>query len=255
MFFFRSKTLYYLLMPISWISALLLTALLTKKPRLKKRALRLAVIFFLLFSNPFLANEALLLLEAPPVPFKNVGKYEAAVVLTGVQARRSVPADRVYLDRGADRILHTVRLYRAGNIRKIIISGGSGRLTGSKESEAAGLAKVFRLSGIPDQDLILEETSRNTHESAVLVQKIMQEKFPGTQCLLVTSAFHMRRAAGCYKKQGIAFDGFPTDFYSHERTFSLDILLIPSERAFMHWHTIIKELAGILTYKMLGYAS
>ena len=255
MFFFLSKTLYYVLMPVSWISALLLAALFAKKPRLKKRMLRLAVVFFLFFSNPFLANEALLLLEVPPVPLQNVGNYEAAVVLTGVQAKRTVPADRVYLDRGADRILHTVQLYREGKVHKIIISGGSGRLAGSEESEAAGLAKVFRLCGIPAQDLILEETSRNTHESAVLIRKIMQEKFPGTKCLLITSAFHLRRAAGCYKKEDIAFDGFSTDFYSHERTFSPDTLLIPSERALMHWHTIIKELTGILTYKVLGYAA
>lgn len=255
MFFFLSKTLYYLLMPISWISALLLITVFTKNLRLKKRTLRLAVVFFFLFSNLFLANEALLLLEIPPVPLKNIKNYEVAVVLTGIQAKRTTPTDRVYLDRGADRILHTVQLYKIGKIRKILISGGSGLLTGRKESEAADLAKVFQLCGVPEQDLILEEVSRNTHESATFVQKIVHEKFSDAKCLLITSAFHMRRTAGCYKKEGVSFDCFPTDFYSHERSFSPEILFIPSEKAFIHWQIVLKELTGLFIYKILGYTS
>ncbi|WP_242478980.1 hypothetical protein [Hymenobacter lapidiphilus] len=123
MFFLLSKLLDFLLSPALWIVGLLLVGLLWRKRQL----LWAAAAALLFFTNPFLANEALLAWERPPVTLQQLGTgYDAGILLTGITDVQKSPHDRVYLGAGADRLLHTLWLYRAGRIRRIIISGGSG---------------------------------------------------------------------------------------------------------------------------------
>lgn len=72
-------------------------------------------------------------------------------------------------------------------------------------------------------------------------------------CLLVTSAFHMRRAVACFEKQDIAMDYFTCDFRARPRTFKFDLLFIPKLEAVIIWQRLIKEWVGMLAYKIAGY--
>jgi uncharacterized SAM-binding protein YcdF (DUF218 family) len=72
-------------------------------------------------------------------------------------------------------------------------------------------------------------------------------------CLLITSAFHMRRSLACYRKADLNIEPFTTDFYSHPRYFYPDGLFIPSIDAMMLWHKLFKEWLGLAAYKVAGY--
>jgi uncharacterized SAM-binding protein YcdF (DUF218 family) len=254
MFFILSKTLYYLMMPLIWVMGVLLLARFTRDERRRKRLLTVGVVLVWLLGNNFLVNEALLLWEIPPVPIASIEQpYDVAIVLTGITNSTKQPRDRTYFEKGADRIMHALQLYKAGKVKKILITGGSGSLNGQEGTESGDLASFLRIAGVPDQDIILETQSRNTRENAVFSANILREHFAGQRYLLVTSAFHMRRSAGCFQKAGIRADVFSTDFYTFERSFTPDKWLLPNEGAFGKWGTLIHEMVGYLVYKMIGY--
>ena len=254
MFFYLSKTIYFLLMPATLVAIGLLLSLFLKNRRWKKISLLSTIVLFFLFTNDFIINEIYLRWEIPPTAFRDVpDDYDVGIVLTGIANLQKEPDDRVYFNKGADRIIHAIDLYKRGKIRKILVTGGTGSLKRPDLTEANALLKVLQLFGVPDQDIIIEKESRNTHENALFSARILNESFPNGKYLLITSAFHLRRAEACFGKAGIEADIFSTDFYSHPTSFTIDSMLLPNESAFDKWQTFIREILGIGAYKIAGY--
>lgn len=252
MFFVLSKILFYVLMPLTWILVFLFIAIFSKKEERRKKSLVTGVVLLLFFTNPFICNEAWLLWEHPPTAVNKLGNYDAAIVLTGITNQDKSPKDRVYINRGADRVLMPLRLYKEGKIKKIIISGGSGSLKQRESMEADELKQILLQSGVPADAIIVENKSRNTHENASFTKAVLSQHPELKKLLLVTSAFHIRRADGCFKKQGIKADVFSVDFYTTNRSFSFDEI-IPQEQALYYWQKLFHEVLGYLVYKMMGY--
>lgn len=253
MFFILSKVLFYLVMPLTWILVFVGVSIWAKKERIKKRTGILALALLLLFTNPFLSNEAWLAWEVPPTPMATLPLYDAAIVLTGISNQEKSPHDRVYIERGADRILLPLRLYKEGRVKKIIISGGSGAIAGSYTPEAMELRQILLYAGVSAPDILVESSSRNTHENALFTKALLKQHPELNKLLLVTSAFHMRRAAACFKKQGIAADTFSTDFYTKDRSLMPDDAIIPQEKYLHYWQKLFHEVLGYLMYKLIGY--
>ena len=252
MFFFLSKILFYLIMPIFWILVLLVYGLAAKNRDRSRLAFKLALGIMLFFSNPFLMNEAWLLWEKEPVPVKTLGVYDAGIILSGFTSLEKSPHDRVYTNKGADRFLHALMLYKTGHIRKIIVAGGLGDMRKTKVSEAAEIKTLLLLAGVPQADILLEERSHNTYENAQYTRQLLRRHPNLKSMVLVTSAFHMRRASACFEKAGIAHIPFPADYYSNDRKLGLGSLF-PSEEALTHWSRLVHEVAGYVIYKMMGY--
>src|SRR5687768_908320 len=254
MFFFLSKTLTYLTMPLTIICICLVVSLFVKNLKWKKRLFWTGLIMLLFFSNEFIANECMRAWEIEATPFSEVSKHKWAIVLTGSTVDKTDPDDRVYFQRGADRVYHTVQLYKLGLIEKILVSGGTGRLVGASKPEADRFKDAMIVMGIPDSVILIENQTRNTFESAVEVKKMLQDfKVEDDQCMLITSAFHMRRSLACYHKAGLKPTPFSTDFYTHPREFYLDALIIPQLDSILLWHKLVKEWVGMIAYKIAGY--
>ncbi|MDP2336726.1 MAG: YdcF family protein [Bacteroidota bacterium] len=254
MFFILSKVLDFLLLPLIWVILIFLYALFCKKPPRKKKTYIAGLLLLLFFSNGFIVNEAFLAWEDEPVQISELKNYETAIVLTGVASNRKGITDRVFFGKGADRVLHTVQLYKAGKIRRILISGGSGALVGEKIAEAGQLRKVFMYCGVPDTSIILEDRSRNTAESARYSKKLIDSLKLSGEFLLVTSAFHIPRSMGCFTKAGIEVKAYPVDFYSQDRDLDLETILLPSENALGKWAILLHEIVGYVVYKVMGYS-
>jgi uncharacterized SAM-binding protein YcdF (DUF218 family) len=256
MFFILSKTLDFLLSPPVWVIFILIFAVFTRRKRLKRRLFRMGLGLTLLFSNFFIANGLMLLWEIPPTPLAEIKEsYSVGIVLTGITMNQyKAPDDRVYLREGADRIMHALLLYREGKIKKILITGGSIDITGEVHaSEAKYLADILRLAQVPEEDIILETKARNTRENAQFSKEILDKKFPNQSYLLITSAFHLRRARACFEKVGLKVTPFSAAFYSYD--FKWDASnIIPSARAWYIWAVLIHEVTGYVVYKVVGYA-
>lgn len=250
MFFLLSKVLDFVLLPTVWLLALLVLALLARRPR---RWLVAALVLFLITTNPLVVNELLLAWERPPVPLAALPRRaDAAVLLTGITQVQKSPHDRVYLGLGADRLTSALWLYRAGRVRRIIVSGGSGALQATAHSEADDLTTLLRLAGVPNSAIIREAKSRNTRENALFTKRLLS---PAQDTLiLVTSAFHERRALGCFKKVGLNLIGFPAGYRSTDRSLTPDAWLVPSSEALTNFSLLTHEFVGWLIYKVLGYA-
>src|SRR5688572_6426052 len=227
MFFFLSKTVSYLLMPLTIIFLCLLAAAVIREPRYKKRLFLAGLILLWFFTNEFIVNEFMRTWEIPARRIDTLPKYKLGIVLTGTTLPLE-PKDRVYFQRGADRVTHSVQLYKMGLVENILISGGSGRLVADEEPEADLFKKAMLMMGVPEEKIIIENETRNTYESAVQVKKMLQDSsYQSSDLLLITSAFHMRRSLACYRKAGLNPEPFSTDFYSHKRVFYFDALILP----------------------------
>lgn len=254
MFFILSKIFTFILMPYTQMTLWFILAVALRNKVWKKRFLWLGVIYLLFFSNQFIVNEALRLWEVPPTPLKSLKpEYEVGIVLGGTTENEREPRDRIYILKSAERMTHTVQLYKMGIIKKILVTGGSSNLIDTLYKEADNMRKFLLLCGIPDSSIIVENRARNTRENALYSARIIHEQFPGTKNLVITSAFHLRRSLACFRKVGLDVDGFSTDFYSKKTKFTPDRLFIPDPSAFSNWQMIIREWMGLIFYKLAGY--
>ncbi len=253
MFFVLSKVLNFLTNPLIFVFGFLIASVIVKKTHLRKRFFWIAFSLLIFFSNDFIANEAMRSWEIKATPYSSINKvYEWGIVLTGVTQNDRQPDDRVYFSHGADRVTHTIQLYKKGIIKKVMVSGGVGGLLSKSRPEADEVRDVLILAGVPDSVIVIERESRNTHENALNVKAILKD-VKGEDCLLITSAFHMRRSIGCFKKVGLNLDTFTADFYTHPRYFAPDVLLIPKADAINLWQKLFKEWLGITAYWAAGY--
>jgi uncharacterized SAM-binding protein YcdF (DUF218 family) len=253
MFFALSKLLAFSITPALWITLLLLIAVFTKKETLKKRCLWWALGLFLFFSNKFIFNEVVRPWEVAITETKDLKKYDIGIVLGGMSSFNE-NLDRVQFYRGVDRLLQAIELYRKGHIKKIIFTGGSGRLLHPEMKEGKYLKRYFDYFNIPETDYLIESESQNTHQNATMTKAILDKEHLTGNVLLITSAFHMRRSLGCFKKAGIIADPYSTDLYGGGRSFEFDHLFIPDTSALEGWTNLLHEVVGFIIYKIMGYA-
>lgn len=257
MFFILSKILDFVVNPLFYVLGLSLWALFTKKAILKKRATLGAIALLLFFGNNYLGMLIFRQWEVAPVPIKELGNYEVAIVLGGFTDVAKEPFDRVHTNASADRLLHVVQLYRLGKVQKILISGGNGNLF-KKEGETIEALAAYRLLldfKVDSADIILESNSRNTRENALNTKHLLDSLGIGTQSVLLsTSAFHMRRSRGCFKKVGMNPTCYPTDIKTfQEMPVQFLNFIMPDISSLERWRMLLHEILGYLMYKMQGY--
>ncbi|MEM7551559.1 MAG: YdcF family protein [Bacteroidota bacterium] len=253
MFFVLSKIFGYLILPLPLIFVFSIISFFLKRKRISRYLFVIASVLTIVFTNDFLANLSLKLLEGDPIPISELEHYKVGVVLTGLTRARDLPDSRVSFAEGVDRITDAVLLYRKGVIRKILVTGGSPLLkTDYNESEM--LVNFLKLCRIPDPDIIIERKAQNTYQNALYTSELLKENGYSEKILLITSAFHIPRASSCFKKQNVNHDVFPTDFLTHPVSeISLDYFF-PTHEALLKWNHFNKELFGMLVYKIMGYA-
>jgi uncharacterized SAM-binding protein YcdF (DUF218 family) len=252
MFFLLSKILIVFLSPMTWIGLLIIISLFSKKKSLKKRINIATVSVFIFFSNPFIADEFMRAWEIPATNQADLNRYDVGIVLTGM-CTYDTQFQRINFDKASDRLLQAIDLYHKGYIDKIFISGGSGKVREPNFHEAKLLHDYLVMTGIPDSDVDYEIESRNTHENAMVTAKYLNVAESDSRFLLITSAFHMRRAAACFKQAGFVCDYYSTDRYTGDRKYHIEHLFIPSVSAFHRWEVLFKEWIGLIMYKIKNY--
>jgi len=205
------------------------------------------------FSNSFLQDEAMRAWELKPSKAGyNQKTYDYAVVLGGVTSYYDKYYKQIGLNRSVDRLMQAIKLYKKGIVKKIIFTGGDATVLQDDVIEADVIKQYLIDIGIPVEDMIFENESRNTHENATYVYKLLKPT-KSENILLITSAFHMRRSLGCFKKAGMNPDYFVADLYSGKRKYTPDHLLIPQTQTLDRWSMLFHELSGYVIYKIMGY--
>lgn len=256
MFFAASKILAFLIQPLHWLLALLLVIIFAKKPHIKKRAGMVALLLLVLGSNRALLNlvAGYWELSSPPLDRITV-PYDVGILLGGFANAYGWPNDgRLHLNASANRFTQALELYQQGKIKKILITGGWGRLTGPQTIQEARAAKAFLIQfGIPATDIILEQASRNTWENAEFTHALLQKTPEEERCLLITSAWHMRRSLACFQKAGLQVDYYAVDHIRNQPQWWWQDVLSFKIDVLMRWEWLIKEWIGVLAYTLKGY--
>jgi uncharacterized SAM-binding protein YcdF (DUF218 family) len=101
--------------------------------------------------------------------------------------------------------------------------------------------------------VFIDTVSRNTYENAVESKKLMHAEGLKS-ATIITSAWHMRRAEGCFKKLGMDIDIHPTDGLYNIQKFYLTDLIVPDTRNIVKWENLMHEIVGVIVYKLYGYS-
>lgn len=250
MFFILSKVSYFFIAPLNWIIALLIWRFFAKSHILKKRLSVVLIVLILFFGNDFIFTKLVTAWQAKPVPIQTLGNYEAGILLGGLSSFDK--NGKGFLNVATDRLVETAILYKTGKIKKIIISGGS--VYKGRPKEADFLYKELLLLGIPAEDLIIENNSRTTYENALFTKKIVDALKIKPPFVLVTSALHEPRAEKVFAKAGLLVIPYPSDFRVLDKKFYFDDYFIPSVTVINDWGFFLKEVIGVLGYKLFGKA-
>jgi uncharacterized SAM-binding protein YcdF (DUF218 family) len=259
MFFVLAKILGFFALPSNVLLAFGLFGLVLQATRFARmgRALVMASLALLaVFGWTPLGNVLMLPLEQRfPAWQQGNGRAPDGVVVLGGMFDTLVSQARgdMALTDAAERVTVVAELARRYPNARIVFSGGSGRLLlqGALESELA--AQMFASLAIPASRIELDERARDTLENAVFSKAIAAPK-PGERWLVVTSAYHMPRSIGAFRRAGFAVEAYPVDW----RTRGVVDIVRPFDAladGLKRSDTAVREWIGLFTYWLSGRTS
>lgn len=143
------------------------------------------------------------------------------------------------------RILDTVRIYR---LRKmpVIVSGG---VVGSGPCEALIVKRFLIDLGIHEEMILTEVRSRDTVENARFVREIISER-GYRRGLLITSAYHMRRALFLFRSEGVAVIPHSSGFLCEKKKYLDTLDFLPNIHDLRKSAIALKEIIGFAFYRI-----
>jgi uncharacterized SAM-binding protein YcdF (DUF218 family) len=258
MFFVLSKVLGFfaepsnLLISAGVVGALLL---LTRLGRVGARLMALSIVLLAIFGFSPLGDALILPLEERFPKWNPTAQAPAGIIVLGGAFDPFISSSRgeLALGESAERMVAALELARRYPATRLLFSGGDGRLFSTATAEAEGARDFFLRMGVAADRLLLEDRSRNTVENAVFSKAVAEPK-PGERWLLITSAFHMPRAVGVFRKVEFAVEPYPVDW----RTSGSANPLQPFERlsdGLRRTDTVLREWVGLLIYWLTGRTS
>jgi uncharacterized SAM-binding protein YcdF (DUF218 family) len=257
LFFVLSKTVGIMLLPTNFLIALGTLGLVLLLTRFASLGSRLMVISIALLAicgfSPF-GNFLLYPLEHRFGPWQTKDAQagvDGIVVLGGsVDSDLSVAHQVPIVRTAADRIIAAAALARRFPSARILFTGGSANLISNDAREADYAVEIFESLGIEKSRLIIERASRNTYENAVFSKALVAPK-PGEHWLLVTSAFHMPRSVGLFRKVGFAVEPYPVDWRVGGPEDLLSFTGLSGE-GLARTDTAVREWVGLVAYRLRG---
>jgi uncharacterized SAM-binding protein YcdF (DUF218 family) len=149
----------------------------------------------------------------PTAPAEMAAPYGIIVLGGAIDDRLGRARHQVILDEGAARLTESVALSRRFPQARLVYTGGSNSLTESDTSEAHDAGALFLALGVDPGRITLEDRSRNTDENARFTRDLVHPE-PSQVWLLVTSAYHMPRSMGLFRKAGFNVVAYPVDYRS-----------------------------------------
>jgi uncharacterized SAM-binding protein YcdF (DUF218 family) len=258
LFFVLSKTIGVMLLPANFLIGIgLLGAILlvTRWFSLGRKLVVASVLLLAICAFSPLGNWVLYPLESRFPPWDPArGAPDGIVVLGGgIAPERSAGHGFAVFTDSADRVIAAAELARRYPKARIIYSGGSADLISGDAREADYASAVFESLGVAKERLTMERASRNTLENAEFSKALAAPK-SGEHWLLVTSAFHMPRSVGLFRKAGFAVEPYPVDWRMGGRadlwTFGTNM-----DRGLGRFDIAAREWIGLVAYWISGKTS
>lgn len=258
MFFVLSKTAGFFASPSNLVLCLGLVGVGLMWTRWSRAGRRLATASLLLLAiaglSP-LGNWLIAPLEDRFPPWDAANGAPAGIVVLGgaMSPELSLARGHPDLNEAAERVTAAVVLARRYPAARILYSGGNGRLVHQQGVEAEIAARLLERMGVARERIVIEGKSRNTWENGAYSLALAAPK-PGERWLLVTSAYHMPRAIGVFRRLGFAVEAYPVDWRTEGKggpLFPFDTVAAGLRRT----DTAVKEWIGLLAYYVSGHTS
>jgi len=255
MFFYASKVIGGLVWPSTIVTLLLVAGAtllaLGRAPRWSRRLLLAGVALLVTCGFSPLGNWLVLPLEERFPKGELPAPIAGVIILGGFELPSiSHARDQLALNESAERLTEGIRLALIQPDARVVFSGGEGALFPTGRSAAAYVGRHLEALGISPSRIVLEEKSRTTHENAEFLWQILKPA-TGDRFVLVTSAYHMPRAVGAFRKVGFDVVAWPVDYRTRGpqdvwRTFAT--LPAGLERV----DFAAKEWLGLVAYRISG---
>jgi uncharacterized SAM-binding protein YcdF (DUF218 family) len=174
---------------------------------------------------------------------------DAIVVLGGGISgdARDMSGSGVLTEDSLSRIVTAARLERKLKV-PVLVSGGA--VFKDTKPEARIMKRYLVDLGVPEDRIIEESKSRDTLENARYTRDICTRR-GYRKIVLVTSAYHMKRAVTAFRKNGVEVIPYPA--YIDERRTSYSIMeLLPSASAMTAVSNVVREYLGSLFYRFMS---
>jgi uncharacterized SAM-binding protein YcdF (DUF218 family) len=255
LFFTLSKTLGVMLLPTNFLIGVGLLGAILMATRFARLGRILAVASIVLLAvcgfSP-LGSWLLYPLEQRFPPWIAARGAPDGIIVLGASIDADVSAARgTPVVRGAaDRIITAAALARQYPNARVVFSGGSANLLSNDAREADYAGAIFESLGIAKSRLTMERGSRNTQENAQFSKALVAPK-AGEHWLLVTSAFHMPRSVGLFRKAGFAVEPYPVDWRvgGREDLYTFENIAVDG---LGRTDVAVREWIGLLAYRLTG---
>jgi uncharacterized SAM-binding protein YcdF (DUF218 family) len=183
-------------------------------------------------------------------PATEPAHIDGIVVLGGAVEQRLFEARGLpALNGAAERMTEPVGLLRRHPEARLVFTGGSASLAPGALAEADVARTLWRDLGVPEDRMAFESASRNTHENAVNTLALLRPK-PGETWLLVTSASHMPRSMGVFRKAGWRITAWPVNYRTGDSAAVWLETSFPVRLQEFEWGS--REWLGLLAYWLMG---
>jgi vancomycin permeability regulator SanA len=130
--------------------------------------------------------------------------HAQAAIVPGAQVRTDGTMSLML----ADRVDRTVKLWRAGKVDRILVSGDHGQWT---YDEPDTMRQALMRAGVPGHVIFTDHAGFNTRATMVRAKRIFQV----SSAIVVTQGFHMDRALYLAKAAGIEVHGLTSDLHGY----------------------------------------
>lgn len=219
----------------------------------KKLILVATVLIFLISSFPVYQILLLPLENRFPIPKSLPEKVNGVIVLGGAEIPMVTKfRGQVSLTDSVERLTTFVSLANRYSDAKFVYAGGQGAIT-IQEYKSATTAKLFfEQMGLDTSRIIFDSQSRNTQENVENAFQLVQPK-KSENWVLITSAWHMPRSVGIFRKMNWEVIPFPVDFQTTgQLKMGIDM---PNFSAVATFSNVIYEWIGLFYYWLMGRTS
>jgi uncharacterized SAM-binding protein YcdF (DUF218 family) len=250
MFFILSKTVAFLLLPSNLVVVVALAGLALMATRWRCAGTRMMVVSLILLAALGLSPAGDLLtyaLESRFPPWDPArGAPDGIVVLGGnILPKLSRDHGEPVFGGDAARFVAMAKLARSYPDARIVYSGGDASLLGNQPPEADFVRPLFDNFGIARERVLLEARSRNTAENAAFTKDLVKPK-PGERWLLVTSAQHIPRAIGCFRRVGFPIEAYPVGWRTGQKSDLMTTKIF--SKGLARFDSAAYEWIGLLAY-------
>jgi uncharacterized SAM-binding protein YcdF (DUF218 family) len=254
MFFYLAKVFWFIAQPSGLLVVVLIAgavALYSGRAKLGRRLLLAGMALLLLGGLLPASNWLILPLEQRfPRPDPAGAPITGIIVLGGAEDARVWKGRQVHaLNEAAERFTEALALARRFPDARLVFTGGGIEIVGTPAIGAEAARAMFDDLGVGGR-LALESRARDTWENALYTKALVEPK-PGERWLLVTSAWHMPRAMGVFRRVGFPVEPWPVDYRTAGGWDALRIFDAPAD-GLKRLDTALREWIGLLVYRAAG---